>query len=189
MGFCAKCGAELPAGATFCPVCGTPVGQASGAAPMSSSAPTSGFDTLTKDSTAQSYWIERLVAYFIDAVIVFVILGILLALVAVSFFFAGGFGAFGLFFGTFALLGGIIFVLYFTVTESSSGASIGKRLFHLKVQSKTGANPTFSEAFIRNISKIYWLLLLLDVIIGLATSKGYQQKWTDEYVGTKVVKV
>jgi uncharacterized RDD family membrane protein YckC len=155
---------------------------------MSSEAPVSGFDTLTKDSAAQSYWLERLVAYIVDAIIVFVVFFALIALAALPFFFAGGIAGFGFIFGSFALLGGLIFVLYFAVMESSSGASIGKRLFHLKVHSKTGSNPTFADAFIRNITKIYPLLLLLDVIVGLAVSKGYQQKWTDNYVGTSVVK-
>ena len=39
----------------------------------------------------------------------------------------------------------------------------------------------------RNVSKIYWVLLLLDVVIGLATSKQYNQKFSDKLVGTSVV--
>ena len=175
----------MPAGSTFCPSCGAPVqaGAAGGAA-----APVSGFQTLTKDQKAQEYWVERLIALVIDYIIVYVVLGIIALLIAIPAFLTGGLGLFGALFGGLAFLWGIIFVLYFAVTESSSGASIGKRIFHLKVVSKTGANPTFTEALIRNISKIYWLLLLLDVIVGLALSKGYQQKYSDSFVGTKVVK-
>ena len=182
--FCAKCGKELPVGATFCPACGTPVGTAGPA----SQPPMSGIDTLAKDSKAQQYWVERLIAYIIDAVLVFIVLGILTAVIALPALFTGGAAFFGLIFGGLAFLWGIAFVLYFTLMESTSGASIGKKAFHLRVVSKTGGNPTFGEAFIRNISKIYWLLLLLDVIVGLATSKEYSQKYSDHIMGTSVVK-
>jgi hypothetical protein len=40
---------------------------------------------------------------------------------------------------------------------------------------------------LRNISKIYWLLLLLDTVVGLATSKNYTQKFSDRFAGTEVV--
>jgi hypothetical protein len=40
---------------------------------------------------------------------------------------------------------------------------------------------------VRNISKVYWLLLLLDVVVGLATPKQYTQKFSDKLVGTSVV--
>ena len=183
MAFCAKCGKELPEGATFCPACGTPAGGS-----RTPSAPASGLDTLTKDQAAQSYWIERLIAYVVDAVLVFVALLVLGALLFIPFLFTGLGSPMGFIFGPFPILGGIVFVLYFSVTESSSGASFGKRLFKLKVVSKGGSNPTFGEAFVRNISKIYPLLLLLDVILGLALSKGYQQKYADSLVGTSVVR-
>ena len=184
--YCAKCGKELPPGASFCPVCGAPTW--SGAASGQPQAPVSGIDTLTKDQKAQEYWIWRLVAYIVDAIIVFIVLGVITAIVAIPAFFTGGAALFGAFFGGVAFLWGIIFVLYFTVMESSGGASIGKRAFHLKVVSKSDANPTFGEAFVRNISKIYWLLILLDVIVGLAFSKGYQEKYSDHLMGTRVVR-
>lgn len=184
MAFCAKCGKELPAGATFCPACGAPV---EGAAPAASTAPVSGMDTMMKDEKAQMYWIWRLVALVVDYIIVGIVWGIIAVAVALPSIFAGG-AFFGAIIGVFAFLFGIIFILYNVVTESIWGGSLGKRIFHLKVQSKTGSNPTFGESFVRNISKIYWLLLLLDVIVGLATSKGYQEKYTDRLMGTKVVK-
>lgn len=187
--FCASCGKELPAGTTFCPSCGAPVqtGGAGEAASGPAAAPVSGFDTLTKDQKAQEYWIQRLIAFIIDAVIVYAVMAVITFLAALPALLAGGFGFFSIFFGGFAFLWGIIFVLYFAVMESTSGASIGKRIFSIKAVSKTGSNPTFGEAFVRSLSKIYWLLLLLDVIVGLAISKGYQQKYSDHLMGTSVV--
>ena len=185
--FCAKCGKEIPAGATFCPSCGAQAGTApTGPAAAGT---VSGIDTLSKDQKAQQYWVERIVAYIIDAILVNVILFVIVALVSIPLLFAGAFTPFALFFGVYSGLSGLILVLYFTFMESSSGASIGKKLFHLKVTSKAGSNPTATEALVRNISKIFWLLLLLDVIVGLALSKGYQQKYTDSLMGTTVVRV
>ena len=183
--FCAKCGKELPEGATFCPSCGTPAGATAGTA---ASSPVSGFETLTKDQKAQEYWVERLIAIVVDLVIVYVVLGIVTLLISIPAFLTGGFGFFGALFGGLAFLWGLVFVLYNAFMEMSSGASIGKKLFHLKVTSKTGASPNFGEAFVRNISKIYWLLLLLDVVVGLAITKDYHQKYSDHFMGTKVVR-
>jgi len=191
MAFCARCGKELPSGATFCPACGAPVQAQATAASAStgSPAPLSGIDSLMKDSKAQEYWLWRLVAFIIDVVIIAVVLTLLALAVTVPYFLSGGAVAFtGFFFGGFALLSGIILILYFPLMESSSGASIGKHAMHLRVVSKSGSNPTFAEAFVRNISKIYWLLLLLDVIVGLAVTKGYQQKYSDSLMGTSVVR-
>jgi uncharacterized RDD family membrane protein YckC len=186
MAFCSRCGKELPPNATFCPSCGAPVAGGE-AAPATGAL--SGFETLTKDQKAQEYWVQRFVAFIIDAIIVYAILAIITIGVAIPFLFTGGLGVIGFFFGgVFSVVWGLIFVLYFTLAEATSGASIGKRIFKLKVVSKTGSYPNFVEAFIRNVSKIYWLLLLLDVIVGLALSHGYQQKYSDSMMGTKVVR-
>lgn len=185
MAFCAKCGKELPEGATFCPACGTSVQPGASAA---ASAPLSGFDSLLRDSKAQEYWLRRLIALVIDVVIIAVFLAVIGVIVALPFFLSGGLAPVGFFFGGFALLAGIVLIFYFPIMESTSGASVGKRVLGLKVVSRTGAYPTFGEAFVRNISKIYWILLLLDVIVGLAVSKGYQQKYSDHLMGTSVVK-
>lgn len=189
MAFCANCGKELPVGAIVCPYCGTPVPGAQ-AAPQAQtqaagSGSVSGFDTLTKDQGAQDYWIRRVIAFIVDSIIVYVPLAIIAFFVAFSFFL-GGFGYYGLFFGTLAFLWGFIFILYNIVMEVSSGASFGKRFLNLKVVGKSGQNPIAGESFIRNISKIHLLLLLLDVILGLAVSKGYNQKWTDKFAGTTI---
>jgi hypothetical protein len=182
--FCYNCGKELPGGATFCPGCGVPIHGTPGAAPAGT---VSGIDTLAKDQKAQQYWVERLLAVIIDYVIVYVILGVIVLLVGIPAFFTAGFGVFGAFLGGLALLWGLVLVLYFAATESSSGASIGKRILGLEVVSKSGGNPTFGEALIRNISKIYFLLLLLDVLVGLAVSRGYTQKYSDHLMQTTVV--
>jgi uncharacterized RDD family membrane protein YckC len=147
----------------------------------------SGIDALMKDRKAQEYWFRRFIALVVDAVIVFIILAIITAVAALPFLLFNRFAPFTWFFGTFSALWGLILVFYFAISESTSGASFGKRVFNLRVVSKRGSTPTLAEAFVRNLSKIYWLLLLLDVIVGLAVSKNYQQKYSDQFVGTAVI--
>jgi uncharacterized RDD family membrane protein YckC len=153
-----------------------------------SQAPISGVDAVLKESGAQTYWVRRVVAFIIDAVIIFVVTGILVLLAALPFLVFSGPGAFGAVFGgVFGLFAGLILVLYFVVFEVLSGASIGKRILALKVVAAGGKAPTAGESFVRNISKIYWLLLILDVVVGLALSKEYTKKYTDKLMGTSVV--
>ena len=183
-GFCSKCGAQLQPGSAFCPKCGAPVGPASGPA----GAPVSGIDALIKESAAQSYWIRRFFALVIDAIIVVIILAVIaVATVIPAFALSGTAGVFSFFVGVFAIAAGVVVFLYFVVAEVTRGATFGKHLLHLKVVGPKGGNPNFIESLVRNVSKIYWLLLRLDVVVGLATSKQYTQKFSDKMVGTSVV--
>lgn len=71
--------------------------------------------------------------------------------------------------------------------ESTRGATFGKQIMNLKVTTTDGKTPTFTLALIRNVSKVYWLLWLLDAIIGMATVGDPHQKYTDRIAGTTVV--
>ncbi|MBI2648992.1 MAG: hypothetical protein HYW93_04995 [Thaumarchaeota archaeon] len=60
-------------------------------------------------------------------------------------------------------------------------------MLRLKVTTDDGGMPSLGTSFIRNISKIYWVLLLLDVVVGLAIEVGYKKKFSDRYANTQVV--
>ena len=145
-------------------------------------------DSLIKEGRAQGYWLSRLIAFVIDAILVDVVLLILAFVLAFPALLVGGFAAVvSVFAGIFSIVSGVALVLYFAVIETVVGASVGKHLLGLKVIATGGKTPDFGEAFVRNVSKIYWVLLLLDVVVGLATSKLYSQKFSDRLVGTEVV--
>ena len=186
--FCTKCGTKIPSGSAFCPNCGTPVsGEASGHAQPGEPA-FSGMATLTKDTRAQGYWLRRVVAFVIDALIVNILLTIvafMFALPTLAFWGSGAFGAAVA--GVFSFASGILLFLYFLAVETTGNSSIGKRLMGLKVVAAGGRAPNLGESALRNLSKIHWLLLLLDVVVGLATSKQYTQKYSDSFAGTSVV--
>jgi uncharacterized RDD family membrane protein YckC len=182
--FCSNCAAPLQPGAAFCPSCGAPVGQASGSA----GAPLSGVDSLIKESGAQNYWLKRVLAFVIDVIIVVVVLAVAAVFVAIpTLVFSGTAGLASLFAGVFPVLAGVILFLYFIVAEVTRGATVGKGAMGLRVVGPSGGNPTLFQSLVRNLSKIYWVLLLLDVVLGLATSKQYTQKLSDRFVGTSVV--
>jgi len=199
MVFCVECGKKIPDDSKLCPYCGTSVSGKTAehktpavAAPFSFPSK-SGFDALSKDQKAQQYWLRRLLAYAIDAVLLSVVIGVLFSLIVYPIFFGFGVGfqfyqPYALFgFGIFPLLWGILCVLYFTFADSRYGGSLGKLVIGLKVTGNDGAALTMDKAFTRNISKMHWVLLLLDFIVGLATGSDYRKKFTDKYAKTIVV--
>jgi len=141
------------------------------------------------------HWIYRLIALIIDS-IPSVIIGYIIyfALLPVLFTSTTIFGVTYLnvpwWAGVFLLpfLYGIILVLYSAIFEVSwGGMTVGKKLLGLQVQTTSGGKVTFDKALLRNISKIYWLFLFLDWLIGIVTPGNKMQKYTDRMAGTVVV--
>jgi len=135
-----------------------------------------------------NHWLLRLVAFIIDSVIIGIVASIIYFLVILAIVVSGG-----LWFllGPFLLLGfllGVLEVLYFMFMDAYYGATLGKRILGLHVQMVDGSKVTLEKAFIRNISKIFWLFLLVDWILGVATpGRDQRQKYTDRIAGTTVV--
>jgi uncharacterized RDD family membrane protein YckC len=136
------------------------------------------------------HWILRLVALIIDGIIIVIAAVVVAVILALSLLVTGGLGFFFAgagFFGGFGFLWGILAVLYYMIFDTYWGATIGKRAMGLHVQMVNGSKVTFDKAFIRNISKIYPLFLLIDWIIGIVTPGDKRQKISDRYAGTIVV--
>lgn len=149
-----------------------------------------GFEKIGNDTQLQSHWIRRLVAFIIDSIIAWIGVMIITAILAIPFMLAAAAGGWPWFvFNPFVipLFTGILSVLYFAVLESWYGWTLGKRIMGLETVKTGGTKPSLDVAFIRNISKIYWIIVLLDVIIGLATPGDPNQKLTDRWAGTTVV--
>jgi uncharacterized RDD family membrane protein YckC len=86
------------------------------------------------------------------------------------------------------LMMGVISFLYFVITESIFGYTLGKRIFDLKVVTVNGNKPSFKNVFIRNISKIVFVFLILDVIGSCFTAKNLHQRYIDKIAHTTVEK-
>ena len=133
-----------------------------------------GFDYLSKDKALQSHWLRRFVAIIIDAAVIYI---------PVNLFFGFlGFNSFIVFFST-----GVLFFVYAALFDLLVGGTFGKMLLSLKSVSTRGQLNS-SQALMRNISKIFGPLLLLDWIIGmLVDTQDPRQKWTDQMAETSVI--
>jgi len=162
----------------FCKNCGTAVNY-------ENKSEMSVIERFGTDQHLQEHWIKRVIAYIIDSVIVSIVTAIMLILILFPIFIANPSTFFNIFSFPFEM--GILSVLYFVIAEKAYGTTIGKQLLRLKVVTKTDEKINLEKAFIRNISKIHGLLLLLDIIGGIITTTDLLQKYSDQIAKTKVV--
>jgi len=178
MAYCTKCGKKLSEGAEFCPNCGAAVRPEVGLYETAA-------ERIGHDPLLQQHWVKRIIAIVIDSIIVGIVTTIVMVAAFFPLFLANPLGFFNWMSFPFAM--GLIYVLYFTITESRYGCTIGKGIFDLEVVAVDGGRPSLESAFIRNISKIYWVFLILDVIGGFFTAKDPHQKYSDRIAHTTVV--
>lgn len=144
----------------------------------------------------QELWLKRVFAFIIDTVIV----GIAVGVVELIFFISSGLAS-GVIFpfnsafaSPFSVLGlvlpGVTSVLvffYFVILESTFHKTLGKAALGLRVATTDGTSLDAGRVFLRNISKVYWVLLLLDLVGGLVTPVQSGQKYSDHIANTNVV--
>ena len=175
--YCSKCGEKLPDDSKFCTKCGAAVRFEAKTETV-----VGRFET---DTDLQQHWIKRLIAFILDSIIVGVVAVLLFGIAMFPAFIANPASSFDIIGFPFAM--GLLYILYFPVAETMYGATFGKSMMGLKVVTTAGTRPSLEKSFIRNISKIHQVLLLLDVIGGLITSTELHQKYTDRLAGTTVV--
>ena len=170
MPYCTDCGKKLPIGAKFCPNCRATnrnsVIQYGTAA-----------ERILNESSLQQHWVKRLIAIVIDSIIV----GIATTLIGYLINYAGIFNWLN-----FPFVMGFMYVIYFTITELTYGYTIGKKIVNLKVITSDGRKPSLESAFLRNISKIHFIFLILDAIGGFFLSPDPHQKYVDQIAHTTV---
>ncbi|MGD0644803.1 MAG: RDD family protein [Candidatus Bathyarchaeia archaeon] len=145
------------------------------------------------------HWLIRLIAYVIDSIIIGIVAAIiyyiaLLPLLIPSTTYFGvtvtGVAPWWAFILLLPIVFGILELLYFMILDSAWGGTIGKRILGLQVQMVKGGKVPFDKSIIRNISKIFWLFLILDWLIGIVTpGADRRQKLTDRWAGTTVVQI
>ena len=74
-------------------------------------------------------------------------------------------------------------ILYFTIFEAKTNKTLGKKVTHLYVSDEDGY-MSYKKAFIRNLTKIFWIPLLFDVILGKILN--YPSRLFDKLAGTDV---
>ncbi len=185
MAYCWRCGAQLYDNSSFCHGCGA-------SAKLTSTdvlgSPT-GFERLKDDKEFQDQWVKRIIAYVIDVVAVSVVvyLPLLVAFPVVPAVFFGQTFPFAWLWGFW--LGGIaslIFLAYFILAEAMFERTLGKELLGLRVGRLDGKRLDLWSSFVRNVSKISFILLVIDLAAGLGTHGDGRQKYSDRYIGTTV---
>ncbi|MCW4021714.1 MAG: RDD family protein [archaeon] len=186
--YCSKCGEQLSDDAKFCTKCGAPIVtvEAKSETEKETTKVETVIDRFQEDTQLQDYWIRRLVAYIIDILAISIAAALIMAVLAFPVFIADPFRYFN--WGSFPFIKGAFAVAYFVIAETSYGTTIGKHLLGLKVVTKSDQKISLEKAFIRNISKIHEVFLLLDVIIGIVTLPNLNQKYTDEIANTTITK-
>src|SRR3989304_6070735 len=145
----------------------------------------SGLNIIGSNKALQDHWIKRIVAFIIDAIIVWVVSVVLMILILFATWTTAGFG--GLFLGLGAVMVGLVGILYWVLQEGVWGATIGKKAMRLQVVGTTGPVDV-AKATSRNISKFHLVLLLIDWVAGVAMEGDPRQKITDRLAGTTVVR-
>lgn len=129
----------------------------------------------------QNLWSKRFTALIIDALLITLIIWVLSALLYPLIAIADGFSVLNY----WLLVTVIIIIAYFTYLEGSSCTTLGKNLMKIKVISNEN-KMDYKKAFIRNLSKILWIPLILDVLVGYVSNSS-KLRYLDEVAGTNII--
>jgi uncharacterized RDD family membrane protein YckC len=131
----------------------------------------------------QNFWGRRFLALIIDAVTITLALWVISAVIYPLIAAANIFTVLNY----WLVLAAFMIVGYFTYMEGKDGATLGKIMMKLKVNAADG-NMNYKKAFLRNLSKILWIPLVLDVIIGFIFGDS-NDRFLDGVSNTAVFKV
>jgi len=118
---------------------------------------------------------KRVLAYIADYFVVSAIMWIIAELL---YFIVFPFSAFFVY-EYMIILTPIIGLAYFILLEKNLGATVGKHLLFLKVISIDNYNYnnkiSYKQSIIRNLSKIYWIPIIFDILIGRFTGSSNER--------------
>lgn len=129
----------------------------------------------------QNLWEKRSLALIIDFIVITLITWILSALIYPLIAIAGGFAVFNY----WLLASAIIILVYFTYLEENHGKTLGKNLMKIKVIADEG-EITYQKALLRNLSKILWIPLVVDILAGYIAGDS-KIRYLDKVAGTDVI--
>jgi uncharacterized RDD family membrane protein YckC len=158
MPYCKICGFELQEDSVYCPKCGAPVAAETGTSTIPAL-------SVAAPKPKLAFWGERFAAWLIDVIIIGIALGLLGIF---TWFTIGSFTWWQNWPGWMPFfnfnLSGLIYFLYWTLTEASYGQSLGKMIMHLKVIRIDGRPIDAGKAAIESVGKAF--LLPIDILLG-----------------------
>lgn len=135
-------------------------------------------------------WTERFIAWLIDFVIVSVGLAILFALFSIPFWFYYAEDVDEQFRGPQSyhyLISSIVFFLYWTYFESTTGQSIGKKVMNLRTTNLDGTVADGKKVALAAFGKAF--ILPFDVILGWIFTNDRRQRIFNRASNTLVIKI
>lgn len=150
------------------------------------------------ESNYGGFW-QRGIAYLIDKTILFFISLILffIGILAMSLGFQSGGDMLSIetftkltsnFIISYCTMTLLLNVIYFTYFHGTTGQTLGKKIFGLKVVQKTGEPMTMGIAFLRWVGYLISALILYLGFIWIAFDRR-KQGWHDKIAGTCVIKI
>jgi uncharacterized RDD family membrane protein YckC len=128
----------------------------------------------------QNLWGKRFAALIIDFLIIMIITWVLSAIIYPLIAVANIYEILNY----WLIVTALIIIGYFTYFEGKSGTTPGKNVMKIKVVADDG-EINYQKAFIRNLSKILWAPLIVDVIAGYAAGNS-KLRYLDKVAGTDV---
>jgi uncharacterized RDD family membrane protein YckC len=128
----------------------------------------------------QNLWGKRLAALIIDFLIIMIVIWVLSAIIYPLIAVTGIFEILNY----WLIVTALIIIGYFTYFEGKIGMTPGKNVMKIKVVADSD-EMDYRKAFIRNLSKILWIPLIVDVIAGYAAGNS-KLRYLDKVAGTDV---
>ena len=128
----------------------------------------------------QNLWGKRFAALIIDFLIVILITWVFSAIVYPLIAAANIFGILNY----WLIVAALIIIVYFTYFEGKLGTTPGKDIMKIEVFVDNG-EMDYRKAFIRNLSKILAIPLILDIVIDYMVGNS-KLRYLDEVAGTDV---
>ena len=114
-----------------------------------------------------SVFSRRIIAYIIDFFVVSAFMWIVSFLISLII----GPNDFSSVYSVLVFIVPILGFIYFVLLEKAKGATVGKALMYLEVRSRNGSNINWAQSIVRNLTKIYWVPIIFDWLIGRIMNK------------------
>jgi uncharacterized RDD family membrane protein YckC len=131
----------------------------------------------------ENLWGRRFAALIVDILILTLFMYVVSAVIFLLF---AGLGIFSVL-NYWIFIAAIIIIVYFTFMEGKTSSTLGKTLLKLKVMAVKG-NMSYRKAFIRSLSKILYVPLIVDVLLGYIFGES-NDRILDKVSGTYVVSI
>ena len=131
----------------------------------------------------ENLWRKRFIALLIDIIVILLIVWVLSAFIYPLIAMVDMYEILNY----WLILTVLIIMGYFTYLEGKFGTTLGKNIIRIKVVADNG-DMNYRKAFLRNLSKILWFPLIVDIIAGYATGNS-KIRYLDKIAGTNVTGV